>query len=413
MNAFTRLLFIGLLGITPITSCMNLSRPHDIFFRPSKPPKDLWLQFYSWIEGGLKQTAYTSDGHSTNVLTYINCDQDALKMLNGFIDDSVIEQTAAQLNGVVDNGIRGHYIVSGHLKVPVNVSLAWRMFFAHDLTLGIYLPIRSMQLTDVCWANQTQNNDYQDALVHNVLTNNFFENVYKLGDGLELGGWSKAGVGDLEVILEYMHDFEQAKPMLKNVFLDARVGLTFPTGVTSNPDHILSLPFGQDGAMSVLFGGYLELLYGTFFKLAVDVELTHVFNNTRTRRVKTAVEQTELLLLAKADVNKDWGIQQQFTLWASFDHFFKGFSFNVGYRYFKQGDSTVSLCNNDLSPFFANSALGLEDWTAHDVLFKLSYDWRHDYNNCNPGLALTARVPVNGKRSIVSHTLGFMAWIDF
>lgn len=395
------------------SQAMNLSKPHDIFFRPPIAPHNIFMQSYAWIECGLKQTAYNTDNNSTNVLTYLTCDQNALTMLNGFDTASKIGQTHAQLLGVVNDGTRGYYQVSGDLSIPVNAALAWRLFFEHYISLGIYLPIKTMHLKNSCWRSLTQSADYQDALVNTVITNDFFNTVYTLGDGLQLGNWSRSGVGDLEVIVEFVRNYEQQKPMLKNVLVNVRAGLTIPTGLKSDPDRILSLPFGNDGATGLLFAGGLELLYGTWFKLGLDVELIHLFNNTHTRRIKTAIDQTELLLLAKTAVNKDWGMQQQFTLFTECDHFFKGFSFKAGYRFFKQGDSTVALCGNQYSSLIANTARSLEDFTAHDMLFKLSYDFREDFNRVNPSFALFARIPVNGKRAIVSHTFGIMASVDF
>jgi len=414
MNAIKRLSKIGAvlsLLLSAAVQGMNLSRPHDIFFRPPAPQEE-FMQAYVWIEHGLKQTSYASDRKTINVLKYLDCDQNALKMLDGFADDSCIGQKRAQLR-VVDDGVRGHFCVNGDLSVPFNIALAWRFFFGHDLTLGAYLPIRSMKLKNVCWQEQTRMIDNQDAQVKSFLTNDFFCNVKRLGKDLELCDWSRTGIGDFEVIFEYMRNFEQQKPLLKNVLLDLRVGLTFPTGLKSDPDLILALPFGHDGATTVPFGGGIELLYGTWFKFGFDVELTHLFGNTRTRRIKTADQQTELLLLEKTRAYKDWGMQQQFTIYAQLYHFFKGFSFKVGYRFFKQGDSVIALCSNEHSALIANTAQSIEDWTAHDVMLKLSYDFGYDYDKYNPGFALFARIPFDGKRSVVSNTIGLMASIDF
>lgn len=393
------------------SNAMNVSNPHDIFFRPPVLEEQR-QQLYFWTECGVKQTAYCCNGKTTNVLKYLDYDQNALAMLNGFDDESPIGQKRAQLN-VVDDGVRGHYCVSGDFSAPLNLALAWRMFFNNHLTLGVYLPIRYMQLKNVAWQNQTKMVDNQDARVKEFLTNDFFNNVKTLGNGLELCDWSRMGVGDLEIILEYLRNYPQDKAMLRNVLVDLRAGLTFPSGKSADVDKIATIPFGYDGAMTTLFGGGLELLYGTWFKLGFDVELTHIFGNSKTRRIKTAEDQTEFLLLEKNRAYIDWGMRQQFTLYAELYHFLKGFSFKVGYRFFKQGDSVISLCGNEFSPAIANSAKSLEDWTAHDVLMKLSYDFSYDYDTVNPGFAIFARIPFDGKRSIVANTIGIMASIDF
>jgi len=413
MNATKQLKNAGVLLVLAVSTmrAMNLSRPHDIFLRPPAP-QEQFMQVYTWLEHGLKQTSYASDRKTINELKHLDCDQNALKMLNGFDNESCVGQKRAQLR-VVDDGIRGHYCVSGDLTVPFNFAFAWRFFFGHNITLGAYLPVRSMKLKNVCWQEQTQMADNQDAQVKEFLTNDFFCNIKKLGNGLELGDWSRTGVGDLEIILEFLRNFEQYKPMLKNVLLNLRAGLTFPTGLKTDPDKIITLPFGHDGATTVLFGAGLELLYGTWFKFGFDVELTHLFGDTRTRRIQTAPGQTSLLYLKKLRAYKDWGMQQQFTLYAQLYHFFKGFSFKVGYRFFKQGDSVLSLCSNEFSAAIANASNTIEDWTAHDVMLKLSYDFSEDFDRANPEFAVFARIPFDGKRSIVSNTIGLMASVDF
>jgi len=390
---------------------MNLSRPYDIFLRPPALHNQ-FMQFYVWSEFGVKQTAYINNGTTANELSYLECDQNALAMLSGFDDASIIGQKRAQLR-VVDDGTRGHYCVTGDISQPINIGLAWRMFFRHNLTLGIYLPVRHMQLKNTCWRNRTNMHDAQDAQTKEFLTNNFFNNVRTLGNGLELGDWNRTGVGDLACILEFLRNFPQAKPMLKNVLLNLRGGLTLPTGLAQDYDKIAALPFGNDGATTVLFGGGIELLYGTWFKCGFHVELTHLFGNSKKRRIKTSPEQTEFLLLQKTESYKDWGMQQEFTLFSELYHFFKGLSLKVGYRFYKQGDSVLSLCGNEFSSAIANTARSLRDWTAHDVLIKLSYDFSEDYDKYNPGFALFARIPFDGKRSIVSNTVGVMASLDF
>lgn len=414
MNAIKQgknIVAILLISMVSTLHAMNLSRPHDIFFRPPAP-EEQFMQAYVWTEFGLKQIAYASDNKITNILQYLDCNQNALKMLDGFGSETPIGQKRAQLP-VVDDGIRGHYSVSGDLDVLCNMAFAWRFFFGHNINLGVYLPLRSMKLHNVCWCNMTENNNYQDALTREYLTNDFFTIVSALGNDLSLGDWSRTGIGDLEIIFEFLRNFEQQKPLLKNVLLNLRAGLTFPTGLKTDPDHIVSLPFGNDGAATVLFGAGLEMLYGTWFKFGFDVELTHLFGNTRERRIKTASDQTSFLYLAKTCAYKDWGMQQQFTLYAQLYHFYKAFSCKLAYRFFKQGDSNLSLSSADYFAPVVNTSTTLEDWTAHDILCKVSYDWSLDYDRVNPGCALFVRIPCNGKRSIVSNTLGLMLSVDF
>src|SRR5207247_2602624 len=104
------------------------------------------------------------------------------------------------------------------------------------------------------------------------LTNNLATNVFRLGSDLNINSWTRTGIGDLSAVLYWSHDFPQQKPLLKNVRTNVRVGPTFPTGKKTNPDQILSIPFGNDGAFGIVFGAGLDARMGRHLTVGVDVE---------------------------------------------------------------------------------------------------------------------------------------------
>ena len=54
--------------------------------------------------------------------------------------------------------------------------------------------------------------------------------------GLDISSWSKTGIGDLSLMVEWLRDFPQPKPLLKNVRLNLRGGISIPTGVKKDED---------------------------------------------------------------------------------------------------------------------------------------------------------------------------------
>lgn len=392
---------------------VNSMWPYDTSIRPTFNNQRTWqLAFYG--EGGVHNAqGFNDDGESVNPLRIWNRQQNALAMLEGFDKESPMSQLRAALLDS-DNGIRGRFDVCGDLQMNFNTAFAARYFFASDWSLGLYLPVYQMTLKDVTFVDQTPNIDNLDKLVHRLLTDHLAENVQQLGC-LDIGGWKRTGVGDLTLLVEWFRDFYQNKQFLKCVRVNWRVGLGFPTGLRENEDLIFAVPFGWDGAVSMPFGLGIDLTLGTNFKCGVDVQLTQIFGHTRTRRIKTNFEQTELLLLQKACVFKDSGLVQRFNLYFEFWRILKGLSFKVTYQFLKRGEDEVAMRSSLFAGNIANSSPRLEAFTMHHMIPKLTYDFgvHMPEGRTRPELGLYARLPFNGRNVALVSMVGVVASVDF
>jgi hypothetical protein len=343
-----------------------------------------------------------------------NADQNALKMLQGFPTESPMGQLLMSLDAA-DDGVRGHFFVDGNLSLLYNVEWGARYQCAQDFFIGAYVPIRSMRLSNVCWCDRTLNIEDQDQRVHTLLTDNLFANVAQLG-GLNLQGWQRHGVGDLVFLLEWLRDFEQNKPFLKNARLNGRLGLGLPTGLRQNEDLLFALPFGNDGAWSLIFGGGLDLTLGRTTKIGLDVNLMHIFGNSKMRRIKTDKDQTDLLLLEKTCAYIDWGLTQEFNLYFQFYRFYKGLSAKADYQYSRHGEDAISLETQAFSDTIANTAPSLEEWTTHYAVLSVDYEFAYhldDNARAKPQLSLFVKIPIDGKRAVLLSTVGAEFTVDF
>ena len=334
-------------------------------------------------------------------------------MLEGFPEDSPISQLRSALLDA-DDGIRGRFLVDGDLQLNFSTALAANFYFAHDWRIGLYLPVYKMTLKDVNFIDLTPNVDNLDKLVHALLTDNLAQNVQQLGC-LHLGGWQRTGVGDLTLLVEWFRDFYQNKPLLKCVRVNWRWGLGIPTGLRENEDLLFAIPYGYDGAVSMPFGLGLGLKLGRFLQFDADAQLTQIFGRTQIRRIKTDVDQTELLLLAKTPVFKDSGLVQRFNLSLELYRFLKGLSFKVGYQYLKQGEGEYSVKTQEFSTNVANSSVRLDDFTMHHIITKFTYDCGvHQWGQrIRPEIGLFTRNPINGKNSALIPTIGAVLSVDF
>lgn len=397
------------------STSMNLLRDYDTLIRP--PLKQGQAGHLSVVaEHGFRAKGFDVCGDCVNTLQIWSKDQNALKALQGFEPTSKIGQLATNVrsDGASDDGIRGHFNVCGDLTFNT-VAFAGRYHFHNSWFLTAYLPVHRMRLCNVNWQEQTNNVSAGDASIKQKLTNNFFENVATLGDGLELGSWRRTGVGDLVVIIEWLENFIQHKPFLKNVQVTWRLGTNFPTGLHQDEDKVFAVPFGYDGAIGVIFGFGLDLSLGDYFKMGGDVQLHHLFGNTRCRRIKTDPHQTELLLLQKAQAYKDFGLIQRFNLHAQFCNM-KGLAVTFGYQFFKRGDDVLSVRSPHFSNTIANTDRRLEEHTLHHGIITATYDFsKHlDEDACvKPSISLFARLPFDGKQVAASKTFGGVIAFDF
>jgi hypothetical protein len=392
---------------------VNTLLPYDALLRPSFSNAYPW-QVAGYVEAGVKNaTGYNDSGDHVNPLRIWNCEQNGIAMLEGFATDSPISQLRSSLLDS-DNGIRGRFLVDGDLKVNYNVSLATRFFFASDWSVGIYLPFYRMQLKNVMFNDLTPNLDNDDKLVRQLLTDNFAATVKELG-GLCIGDWTRQGPGDLTVLIEWFRDFYQNKPFLKCVRVNWRWGIVFPTCVRANEDLLFAVPFGYDGAFAMPFGLELDLTLGSHFKTGIDVQLTQIFGNKRTWRIKTQEAQTELLLLQKAHAYKDYGLVQKFDLYIELYRAIKGFSLLAGYQYLKQGDTEITLSSQEFSNAIANTSAQLEEFTMHHAIIKATYDFGvgRIEPRVLPELSLYARIPFNGRNSVQAPMIGLVFSVDF
>jgi hypothetical protein len=412
MNTYKILVFSLLCSTATLFSGspVNFLRPYDVNIRPSYW-LDQKLQLSSTSLFGVTDKAYNGIGESVNPLQYLHAKQDAIGMLKGFAQGT---EQAAILDGcapIAEDGILGQYTVAGDFQITNSFLFGARYHINNDFWIGAFMPAYNARLKNVVWTELTQSPG--DTLVRQNITNNFHENVDRLGQGLNLKDWEKSGFGDLSVRGGWTGKFVQYKPWLKRVDTSVKVGFTFPTGVEKDEDKIMSVAFGNDGTVGLIVGAGLDLNFKHWCDAGVQVEFMHLFNNTRQRRIKTHAQQTEHLLLRKTAVNVDHGFTQKFNLYVE-PQIFKGCSVRLAYQHIKQGGTTLYVVSNDYSSTIANTAEGIKEWTTHNVILQAKYDMATQENNKRrPQLSLYFNHPFNGRRSVQTGSIGCGVTFNF
>lgn len=394
---------------------VNFLQPYSVLLRPDLRDtcSPLTLAFYA--EAGFSSNNYNRHNNKTNALHIWQCDQNTLAMLKGFGTNNKISQKSNAI-AANDDGIRGHILADGNLRVDFAAAFSayWRL--GNHFIFSAHLPFYSMRLSDVCYQDLTQNILPEDIRVKELLTNNLATNIFTLGQGLDIGSWRRTGFGDITVLAEWAADFPQAKPMLKNVHVALRGGITIPTGKKGDEDLLMAFPFGNDHASSILGGLTLDLTLGSYLRIGGDVQLTHIFGSTRARRIKTDFTQTELFLLEKTDSYKDYGLTQQFSFFGECINLIPATSILIGYEYRKHGDDVLSLLSNAFSPAISTISEKLFDWTTHQCIIRANFDSScllGDDAFVTPTISVYTRLPFNGKRSAQTSTIGGILSLKF
>ncbi len=408
-----KIAILALCTISLHLNAMNIVRTYQIFYNP-QPLPFMHVDCFARFEHGFTARAYNFCSNRVNPLQLWGCDEDAISMLKGFCFDSEPAQLLNTINAP-ENCKRGHINFCGGDITADSLMLAARGYLPHNIMLGFYLPIITMSLHNVSWHDNTELITEGDYRVRNYLTDNLAANMRRLGC-LDIGRWRRTGLGDIQLIAEWWQDFYQPKPVLKNVRINARFGFGFPTGLRQDEDKLMAIPFGKDGAVTLMLAGGLNLLFSHYFHLGVDIQLQKPFGTTRLRRIKNHLDQTNLLLLAKVDAYRDFAIEQQYILYGEVTNIIRGWDFKIGYQYVKFGQDELSLLGNAFGTRIANTAEPLFDHTIHSALGLLSYTGSaftcHEHA-IMPTASIFFEEPFNGTRSFACPMLGILLAADF
>ena len=332
-------------------------------------------------------------------------------MLKGAQTGTQTAALAGLFAGIGDDNVRGHFVVDADYKRSVTAYFGATYAFSNHWWCGAFIPVISASLDNIVWLDQTQNVTPEDILFNEVLGIDFSNQVEQLSDGLSLEQWEKKGFGDLTLWLGWQSEFIQEKEWIKCATPHIRGGITLPTGVKKDEDKTFFLPFGNDGAPGILTGIGLTINLKKYINTGIDIEFLHIFTNTRQRRIKTDINQTEALLLTKTLVSKDPGFTERFTLFAELVPT-KWIKARVQYNYIKESESHLYPLSNTFSATIANTATSLKGFTSHTMVATLDLA-ASNYSSWLPDLSVGFAHPFNGKRIIQADHVSFALSYNF
>ena len=395
---------------------MNLFTPYDYIMRPQNPVFGCWQTTVA-EEATVQEESFQADDPNEcmgNAFSRPACllqlyqnEQNALAALKRSRDGSDQNALAQEFNMHDDTGEHGRFSVNADLDVH-NILLSTYRHFENGISCSLHLPIIHMELNRLRFNEQNNNVTFEDRIDANLL-----DSVESMS-GLNLNSWQRSGVGDLAALVSWQRYFPQPKPLLRNVAINLRGGVLFPTGEERDEDRVLGVPFGHDAGFGGLVAGNLELWIGPYFRYGLDTELIHHFGTTQFRRIQTDPAQTDLLFANKDYVFKEPGFIQHFTVYGKMQELISGLSARLSYQYTRQQEDKLFVSSDRYNPTIVNDAESLQEWTTHSLVFDVSYTFRSDqYERFRPYLSAFVKHGFNGERAVLVDSVGGQIGVDF
>lgn len=426
-------IFIKLIVLAIGLSCMNVQafapsnffRPYDYALRFPFSKKTKFRVGVQSVEYGSRSTGENCDSDRRNILQLCSCTQNAIAMTRNPTTEVLNKMTPplkAFFDLFEDNGRDGHIRMSGDFQeVDLNFFASYKLPISEipgTLAVSLYVPVIWKKIDDVCCEDLTVFDPVFPDGGRNIkrfITDKLQQNVKDWGCLDICCNWDDTSLGDIALMLEWSNIYHQDKEWLKAVMLYLKGGVLFPTAEEADENIAVSMPLGFDGAWGLPLGFGIELDFKKKVHAGVDVDFFILFDETRNRRMKTHVDQTEFLLLNKGRATKEYGLTWQFHLWAQAYHVFRGLSAKFAYQYIKHDDDRLIPKCNDFDFCLVNSDCRLKEWSVHNLIFMLNYD---AFDECKkwkikPQVSLFYKLPVAGKCIIDTHTIGGQVAVSF
>lgn len=417
MKRFLLTLILVVTGSQVGAAPLELLQPYNFMLEhDGNIGRSKW-QFTAMTEIGYNTQGYDVDGKQVDSLSIYESRQNLLGLFQGYEADSQFAQRVNALaggpGGGVNNDENGWFTPIGNLSAS-QIALGGSYQLMRSLYVKVHIPFYKVSLHDVQWSYSGNNATFADAAIEEKLVANFRDDAKNLFD-LDIDGWDYKHIGDVTCMLDFCRDFPQGRQWLRNVRAHLRFGLTLPTGVKDNPNKLMFIPSGNDGSVSIPFGGGLDINLMRYCQLGFRGQFQYFWGSQSSRRVKTFDRQTTLLMPEVVDSFKNFGFEQRFNLYAQAFNVFAGCSLKVAYEYMKQSESTLSVAKTGLDYELMNSSNNLDEKTAHHVLLSLIHDsgFTERHGRLHPQFTAFVKIPFYGSYINTATSFGFQLSFDW
>ncbi len=316
-------------------------------------------------------------------------------------------------------GQRGAVDISGHIfhrQITLGGAAHLRFITAIPgfVDLAFYAPFTSKRFDALnITRRQFQQVDIIDLLLEPHIQNigSFLQNT---GD-LNTDAWQGSGIGDPTVVLRWNWQQTLALETISHLATQVYVGCSLPVSKQKNEDQLFSLPLGNDGHWGFPFGANLELMFTLPIKTGLAADILYQPTESRVRRVKTDVRQTDLLLLNKANVQCKPGLTWRTHWFIEGVNFWRSLSLRGAYEFVMHHNDELSTTDAGFSSAIISTTTTAQDWYVHSFTATAKYDLANEFTGAPiaPTIEAFLKFPLSGRRVVNANSAGLNLVIRF
>lgn len=416
--SFKKTKFIFL--VLNILNIQSVSYEYPLFYRaPSfwgepRLERNLLFTSYGQLRYGSSKTSRGPCGYKTNFLN-IHGFHNMLRLgagLSNLDSNNKLDKILLDLNSLpfVDN--LGQLSFYGKLRlIEANINLYQNIYKGFFVNLNLpfkYILVNNISYKDLSpqsiYLNYAKNTPAWQAFLNNfdAIMNKFNIEIPKR--------YQEGGFGDFSVLVGWALNHEETEK-LDFIDTDIQIGVQFPTSSAKNLSNPFILPIGYPSiGVPIIWdfsiGAYEWLTFGS------RIDGLFLSRYCTTLNIKTEINQTGMIKLAKDHVNFCPGSLWHFGVFLKADHIVKGWSALLGYSYNKKDDDQINLQSGNYSNAIANTDSSLKKWDMHTIHMLLEKDFCSHHNSLYPRVAITYDHVVAGQRIVDLSPFGAYVALD-
>ncbi len=331
-----------------------------------------------------------------------------------------------ETNGIIPlygfTGNDGKIELTGQFKLK-ELDLELRQNIFHGFFARAYLPYRKINISNIGYINKTSTSNANATNFQNFLDNTL-DLVLQENNLLPLTTpFKKSTLGDINLSLGWQGEGKDIFGYIKELHGLVEAGIILPTAPKLPNNRVVGIPLGYDGFLGFNMRLEAEAKYLSWISFGFYGDGMIFLGEKRTKRMKTDLNQSGLILLEQGFVDVDPGSLWDLCLYTKLTPLIKGLFIIAGYSYTKKEISWFRVKDdNFLSTYIAanaatvprptkeeivNSDDKLKEWSQHVIHIKVGYNAAEHFNSDYiPSIFLFYDLPILGRRTFKAEMFG-------
>lgn len=305
----------------------------------------------------------------------------------------------------------GQFSFGGKFKT-VELDLQLYQNIVNGFFLELYMPIRKLEIADICGRDITSDCTCPDG--QNPIWQTFLNQYHAILDQYCLcqKGVNHTGIGDTTALVGWALNYEETQH-LDFIDFTLEAGILFPTGRKADPNIIFDLPQGYNGHYGFPLNISIALGMYEWLTLGGHTMILPFKSRTDEARIKTSTTQNGFIKLAHDCAKLKHGTLWQMGGYFKADHAIRNMSFLLGYSYSSEQKSSINpIDTNIFNPGIVNTDSMLQGWNMHTIHLLAEADFLKASDVWGTRFGIFGNFIIGGKRIFNTNIGGAMMGID-